>query len=78
MDIMAQLKKKVNEIVEKIKNDKDLAAKFRKDPIATVENLLNIDLPNEQIANVVEMVRAKIDMEKIGDALGGLKDLFKK
>ena len=72
MDIVAQLKEKVNEIVEKIKNDKDLAAKFRKDPVATVENLLNIDLPNEQIANVVEMVRAKIDMDKIGDALGGL------
>ena len=78
MDIMAQVKEKVNEIVEKIKNDKDLAAKFRKDPISTVEGLLGIDLPNEQIANVVEMVKAKIDMEKIGDALGGLKGLFNK
>lgn len=78
MDIMAQLKEKVNEIVDKIKSDKDIAAKFRKDPIATVESLLNIDLPNEQIANVVEMVKAKIDMEKIGDALGNLKGLFNK
>jgi uncharacterized protein YpuA (DUF1002 family) len=78
MDIMAQVKEKVNEIVDKIKNDKDFAAKFRKDPVATVESLLGIDLPNEQIANVVEMVKAKIDMEKIGDALGNLKGLFNK
>lgn len=78
MEIIEQLKEKVNEIVEKIKNDKDLAAKFRKDPVVTVEELLGINLPDEQIAKVVEMVRAKIDMDKLGDALGGLKDLFKK
>ena len=78
MEIIEQLKEKVNEIAEKIKNDKDLAAKFRKDPVVTVEELLGINLPDEQIAKVVEMVRAKIDMDKLGDALGGLKDLFKK
>ena len=78
MEIIEQLKEKVNEILEKIKNDKDLAAKCRKDPGVTVEELLGINLPDEQIAKVVEMVRAKIDMDKLGDALGGLKDLFKK
>lgn len=78
MDIMAQLKEKVEEIVEKIKSDKDIAAKFRKDPIATVEDLIGIDLPNEQIENAVEMIKAKIDLDKIGDALGGLKGLFGK
>ena len=54
MEIIEQLKEKVNEIVEKIKNDKDLAAKFRKDPVVTVEELLGINLPDEQIAKVVE------------------------
>ena len=78
MDIMAELKGKVDEIVEKIKSDKDIAAKFRKDPITTVEGLLGIDLPNEQIEKVVEMIRAKVDLDKLGEALGGLKGLFGK
>lgn len=78
MDIMAELKGKVDEIVEKIKSDKDIAAKFRKDPITTVEGLIGIDLPNEQIEKVVEMIRAKVDLDKLGEALGGLKGLFGK
>jgi hypothetical protein len=36
MDIKAELKEKIEEIVEKIKADKDIAAKFQKDPVTTV------------------------------------------
>ena len=78
MDIKAELKEKVEEIVEKIKNDKDIAAKFKKDPISTVEELIGIDLPNDQIEALVDAIKAKIDMDKIGNALGGLKGLFGK
>ena len=82
MDIMAQLKGKIDEIVEKVKSDKDVAAKFQKDPVATVEGLIGIDLPNDQIEKIVDGVKAKIkldklnldkvDVEKIGNVLGGL------
>jgi len=78
MDIKAELKEKAEEIVEKIKNDKDIAAKFQKDPITTVEELLGMDLPNDQIMAAVEFIKAKIDLDKIGNALGGLKGLFRK
>lgn len=78
MDIKAELKKKAEELVEKIKSDKDIAAKFQKDPISTVEELLGVDLPNDQIMAVVEFIKAKIDLDKIGSALGGLKGLFGK
>lgn len=78
MDIKAELKEKVEELVEKIKKDKNIAAKFQKDPIATVEELLGVDLPNDQIEAVVDFIKAKIDMDKIGNALGGLKGLFGK
>ncbi len=78
MDIKAELKKKAEELVEKIKSDKDLATKFQKDPISTVEELLEVDLPNDQIMAVVEFIKAKIDLDKIGNALGGLKGLFGK
>lgn len=78
MDIKAELKEKLEEIVEKIKNDKGIASKFQKDPISTVEELIGIDLPNEQLESLVDAVKAKINMDKIGSALGGLKGLFGK
>ena len=69
---MAQLKDKIDEIVEKVKSDKNVADKFQKDPISTVESLIGIDLPNDQIENVVEAVKAKINVDKLGGMLGGL------
>ena len=78
MDIKAELKEKAEELMEKIKNDKDIAAKFKKDPISTVEELLEVDLPNDQIMAVAEFIKAKIDLDKLAGALGGLKGLFGK
>ena len=78
MDIKAQLKDKIDDIVEKIKSDKNIAAKFQKDPVSTVEELIGIDLPNDQIEALVDAVKAKINLDKMGDALGGLKGLFGK
>ena len=46
------IKAKIEELVEKIKGDKDLMAKFQKDPITTVEGLLGIDLPNDQVQKI--------------------------
>ena len=78
MDIKAELKEKAEELMEKIKTDKDIAAKFKKDPISTVEELLEVDLPNDQIMAVAEFIKAKIDLDKLAGALGGLKGLFGK
>ena len=78
MDIMEMLKDKIDEIVDKIKSDKDIAAKFQKDPISVVEQLLDVDLPNDQLQQVVDAIKAKIDLDKIGDLLGGLGGLFGK
>ena len=79
-NILCEIEKVIvgkNEIVEKIKNDKDIAAKFKKDPITTVEGLIGIDLPNDQIEKIVDGIKAKIaldkiDMDKVGDVFGGL------
>ena len=78
MDIKGQLKEKAEDIIDKIKSDKNIAAKFQKDPVATVEELLGVDLPNDQIEALVDFIKAKIDLDKIGNALGGLKGLFGK
>ena len=78
MDIKAMLKEKVDEIVEKIKSDKNIAAKFQKDSIGTVEGLIGIDLPNDQIEALVEGIKAKINLDKLGNLAGGLGKLFGK
>ena len=66
------IKAKINELVEKIKNDPALTANFQKDPIGTVEKLIGIDLPNDQVEGIVNGIKAKIDLDK----LGGLGKLF--
>ncbi len=66
------IKAKIEEIVEKIKNDKQIMAKFQKDPAAVIEELIGIDLPNDQINDVVDAIKAKLTMDKLGGALGGL------
>ena len=72
MDIKALIKDKADEIFDKIKNDKDIAAKFQKDPISTVEGLLGVDLPNDQVQKIVDGVKAKIGLDNISGKLGGL------
>lgn len=66
------IKAKIEELVNKIKADKNLLSKFQKDPISTVEELLGVDLPNDQVEKLVEGIKAKIDLDKLGSALGGL------
>lgn len=78
MDVKVIIKEKIDELVEKIKSDKEIAAKFQKDPIATVESLLGIDLPDDQIKTIVDGIKAKLNLDKLGGALGNLGGLFKK
>ena len=66
------IKAKIEELVAKIKSDKSLGDKFQKDPIGTVEGLIGVDLPNDQIEKIVDGIKAKINLDKLGGALGGL------
>ena len=72
------IKAKIQEIVDKIKADPQLLSKFEKDPITVVEQLLGVDLPNDQLQGVVDAVKAKINVDKLGGMLGGLGGLFGK
>lgn len=70
------IKAKITEIVEKIKEDKNLQAQFKKDPIKAVESLLGVDLPDDIVDKVVDGVKAKLTADKLSDGLGALKKLF--
>lgn len=66
------IKAKIEEIVNKVKNDKDFGKKFSEDPIKAVEGVLGVDLPDDQIKQIVEGVKAKVNLDSITDKLGGL------
>ncbi|MBR2955471.1 MAG: hypothetical protein IKC21_04825 [Ruminococcus sp.] len=72
------IKEKIEELVSKIKNDKDFGDDFKKDPVKAVESVLGIDLPDEQIEKVIDGVKSKIKLDDIGDKIGDLFDKFKK
>lgn len=66
------IKAKIDEIVNKVKNDKDFAAKFQKEPVKAVEDVIGIDLPDDVINNVIDGVKSKVSFDGIADKLGGL------
>ncbi|MBE6678601.1 MAG: hypothetical protein E7597_07400 [Ruminococcaceae bacterium] len=66
------IKAKINELVAKIKSDDKIADNFKKDPIKTVEGLIGVDLPNDQVEKIVDGIKAKVSFDSIGDKLGGL------
>ena len=71
------IKKAIEDIVEKIKNDEALQKQFLSDPAGALEKLTGIDLPTDQLDTVVSGVKAKLTADSIGDAVKGLGCLFK-
>ena len=69
---MINIKEKIEQIVEKLKNDEDLLKKFNKNPASVIEEYVGIDLPDDQVNQLVEGIKAKLTLDKIGGALGGL------
>ena len=62
------IKAKIDEIVNKVKSDPDIASKFQKDPIKTVEGILGVDLPDG--------VKAKVNVDELKGKLGALGGIF--
>ncbi len=76
------IKAKIEELVAKIKVDSALLSKFKSSPVSTVESLLGVDLPDEQVKKIVDGVKTKLNLDKIGDSVSGVVDkiggIFKK
>lgn len=70
------IKGKIEEIVSKVQNDKDFAAKFKSNPIQAVESILGVDLPDDQVKSVVDGVKAKLSVDDASGALGSIKNIF--
>ena len=72
------IKKIIEELITKIKNDKDFGTKFKTDPVKTVESVVGVDLPDDQINQIIDGIKAKVNLDELGDKLGGLSGLLNK
>ena len=72
------IKAKIEEVVKKLMNDKSLMAKFERNPVSVIEELIGIDLPDQQVNQLIEGIKAKIKLDQVGDMLGGIGKLFGK
>ena len=68
MDIKA-VEEKVKVVIDKAKNDEEFHAELKSDPVKAIEGLLGVDLPDEQAKAVVEAVKAKLNLEKVGEGI---------
>ena len=72
------LKAKIDQIVKKLLADKTLMARFERNPASVIEEYVGIDLPDEQVNQLVEGIKAKIKLDQVSDVLGGIGKLFGK
>lgn len=70
------IKGKIEELVEKVKSDKDFASKFSKEPVKAIESVLGVDLPDDQVQSLIDGVKAKVSLDQAGGLLGSVKKLF--
>ena len=70
------IKAKVSEITDKIKNDPSLKEDFKKDPEKVVEKLIGVDIPHGVSDKVVDGVKAALASDKLSGIAGSLKKLF--
>ncbi len=72
------IKAKIDELVDKIKNDDALQAEFKENPVKALEKLTGKDLPDDKIDAVIDGIKAKLAAGDVVEKLGGLFDKFKK
>ena len=77
------IQKIINDVVAKLTGNPDLIKSFLANPVELLEKTFGIDLPDDQINQVIEGVKGKIDLSKIdvkeaAGLLGKLKGLFGK
>ena len=61
----------MEEIVAKLQADETLLAEFDEKPAVVLEKLLGVELPDDQVKQLVDTVKAKLKLDNVGDALAG-------
>lgn len=77
------IQKIIDDVVAKLTGNPELIKSFMTEPVKLLEKTFGIDLPDDQVNQIIEGVKAKLDLSNIDvkDAvglLGKLKGLFGK
>ena len=72
------IKQKIEEIINKIKNDRNFEREFKNNPVKAVEGILGVDLPDDKIMQIVDGIKAKISVDDVKDKIGDIFGKFKK
>lgn len=77
------IQKIITEVIAKLQGDNGLLKDFALNPADIVKKIANIDLNDEQIKQIIEAVKSKIDLSKIdvkeaAGLLGKIKGIFGK
>lgn len=67
------IKKMIENLIDEIQKDGNLGAQFEKEPVKVVESIIGKDLPDDVVEKIIDGVKAKIGMEKVGGALDMLE-----
>ena len=77
------IQKIITDVVSKLTGNPDLIKSFLSNPVQFLEKTFGIDLPDDQINQVIEGVKGKLDLSKIdikeaAGLLGKLKGILGK
>ena len=76
------IQKIISDVLAKLQSDDNLLANFKASPTKTLEKIVGIDLPDEQIDAIVKGVMAKINIDEVAGkasgVIGALKGIFGK
>lgn len=76
------IQKIISDVLSQLEGNDNLIAKFTADPAKTLEGLLNVDLPDDQINAVIDAIKAKLNLDdtakKAKGILGAVKSLLGK
>lgn len=73
---MENIKEKIEEIVDKVKNDPDFATKFQENPVKAAEEIVGVDLPDDKINGMLDAINAKINLDSGEGLLSKITGLF--
>ena len=72
------IQKMIALVVKGLTENEELLKAFNKNPAKTLEKILGIDLPDDQVNAVVAGVKAKLGLDDVLEMAGKLKGLFGK
>ena len=75
---MTNVKEAIEKAANKLLTDKNLRKKFDTNPVAVIEELIGVDLPDDIVNQLIAGIRVKLSQEKLGDMLSGLGGIFGK